>query len=52
VTVNGDVVLRLAGNLNLSFEGIDADSLMVRMPNVAVSSGSACSSASPEPPFR
>jgi cysteine desulfurase len=40
---------RLAGNLNLSFAGVDGEALMLAMRGVAVSSGSACSSANPEP---
>lgn len=41
--------LRLAGNLNLQFPGLDGEALMMSMGQLAVSSGSACTSASPEP---
>jgi len=37
---------RIPGNLNISVEGVDAESLMVSLPDLAVSSGSACTSAS------
>lgn len=47
--LNGHPTDRLAGNLNLSFEGVDGEALMMAMRDVAVSSGSACSSANPEP---
>ena len=40
---------RLPGNLNLSFEGVDGEALLVGLKDVAVSSGSACTSASLEP---
>jgi cysteine desulfurase len=40
---------RLAGNLNVSFGGVDGDALMTGLSNIAVSSGSACTSADPEP---
>ena len=41
--------LRLAGNLNCSFEHVDGEALMMSMRDLAVSSGSACTSANPEP---
>ncbi len=41
--------LRLAGNLNVSFNGVDGEALMTGLTEVAVSSGSACTSANPEP---
>lgn len=40
---------RLPGNLNVSFEGLDGDRLLADLGGLAVSSGSACSSARPEP---
>jgi cysteine desulfurase len=40
---------RLGGNLNLHFSDVDGEALMMNMANVAVSSGSACTSANPEP---
>jgi len=43
-SVNGPRELRLPGNLNVSFDRIDADSLIVAMRRFALSSGSACSS--------
>ena len=44
VTVNGPRALRLPGNLNVSFERIDAESLIIGMRRFSLSSGSACSS--------
>jgi cysteine desulfurase len=49
VHVNGGMEHRLAGNLNLSFDGIEGEALLLALRDVAVSSGSACSSASIEP---
>jgi cysteine desulfurase len=46
---NGHPVERLPGNLNVSFDGIDADQLLVALPGVALSTGSACASASAAP---
>jgi cysteine desulfurase len=44
VSVNGPRQLRLPGNLNVCFERLEADSLIVAMRRFALSSGSACSS--------
>lgn len=49
VTLNGPPDGRLAGNLNLSFSGVDAESLLMAIRDLAVSTGSACTSASLEP---
>lgn len=53
VTLNGPALelagLRLPGNLNLSFAYVDGEALMMSMKHLAVSSGSACTSANPEP---
>lgn len=51
VTVNGDAVRRLPGNLNMSFAYIDGESLMMGLKEIAVSTGSACTSASLEPSY-
>jgi len=51
VFLNGHPAERLPGNLNLSFAFVDGEALMVGMRDVAVSSGSACTSASPEPSY-
>ena len=47
--LNGHPTDRLPGNLNLSFVDVDGEALMMAMRDVAVSSGSACSAADPEP---
>ncbi len=49
VCVNGSMESRLPGNLNMSFFGVEAESLMMAVSNVALSSGSACTSAAHEP---
>lgn len=49
VRVNGDFDDRVAGNLNMSFDRVDAAALMAELSGVAVSSGSACTSAVIEP---
>jgi len=51
VTLNGHPAERLAGTSNLSFAYVEGEALMMGMKNVAVSSGSACTSASLEPSF-
>jgi len=52
-TLNGPALhlpgLRLPGNLNVSFAYVDGEALLMQMKHVAVSSGSACTSANPEP---
>jgi cysteine desulfurase len=49
VRINGHPEERLPGNLNISFPGVNGEALLMTMRDVAVSSGSACSSANPEP---
>ena len=49
VDLNGHPERRLPGNLNLSFAGVDAAALLLALPDVALSTGSACSSAEPHP---
>lgn len=49
VHLNGDPVSRLPGILNVSFEGVEGESLVVGLAELAVSTGSACNSASGEP---
>jgi cysteine desulfurase len=51
VQVNGDLERRLPGNLNVSFAGVDGETLMTALDDVAVSSGSACTSATVEPSY-
>lgn len=51
VHLNGSAGARVAGNLNLSFEGVDGEALLMALRGVAVSSGAACSSASREPSY-
>ena len=51
VEVNGHRVERLANTTNLSFAGVDGAKLMKRMPGLAVSSSSACTSAALQPSY-
>ncbi len=48
-SANASIQSRLAGNLNVCFYPIEGQSLMLEMPSVAMSSGSACTSADPRP---
>ena len=51
VYVNGHPTERLPGNLNLSFAHVEGESLMMALKEIAVSSGSACTSAALEPSY-
>ena len=51
VYVNGDMDHRIAGNLNISFNYVEGESLIMALKDIAVSSGSACTSASLEPSY-
>jgi cysteine desulfurase len=47
MAVNGTLDARLPGNLNVSFEGVDGEALLVALDDIAVSSGAACTAAEP-----
>jgi len=51
VVVNGDFEQRIGSNLNISFNYVEGESLLMAISNIAVSSGSACTSASLEPSY-
>ena len=51
VRLNGHPDRRVPGILNLGFEGVEAESLMLGLRELAVSSGSACASATMEPSY-
>ena len=51
VYLNGDKNQRYKGNLNLSFVGVEGESIILAIKDLAVSSGSACTSASLEPSY-
>ncbi|MCP5346650.1 MAG: IscS subfamily cysteine desulfurase [Gammaproteobacteria bacterium] len=51
VYVNGDLEHRVPGNLNVSFNFVEGESLMMALRDLALSSGSACTSASLEPSY-
>jgi cysteine desulfurase len=51
IYLNGDEKERVCGNLNVSFAYVEGESLLMDIKNIAVSSGSACTSASLEPSY-
>jgi cysteine desulfurase len=51
IVLNADAHRRIAGNLNLTFPGAGAQAMMAAMPELCVSTGSACSSAEVEPSY-
>ncbi len=51
IYINGDLEHRIAGNLNISFAFVEGESLIMALKELAVSSGSACTSASLEPSY-
>lgn len=51
VHLNGDPVKRIAGNLNVTFNGVEGESLLLALHQLAVSSTSACTSASQQPSY-
>ncbi|MBT5570361.1 MAG: aminotransferase class V-fold PLP-dependent enzyme [Alphaproteobacteria bacterium] len=51
IAVNGSMDQRVPGNLNVGFTAVDAEALMADLPELAISTGSACTSASVEPSY-
>ena len=51
IYLNGDLDQRIPGNLNISFNFVEGESLIMAIKDIAVSSGSACTSASLEPSY-
>jgi len=51
IVINGDQEQRYYGNLNISFEYVEGESLLMSIKDLAVSSGSACTSATLEPSY-
>ena len=51
IVLNGDEKQRYVGNLNISFECVEGESMIMALKDLAVSSGSACTSASLEPSY-
>ncbi len=51
VYINGDIDQRIAGNINISFNFVEGESLLMALKDLAISSGSACTSASLEPSY-
>merc|ERR1712087_817828 len=51
IVVNGSIEQRYSGNLNVSFAYVEGESLLMALKDIAISSGSACTSASLEPSY-
>jgi cysteine desulfurase len=51
ISINGSLAHRISNNLNVTFGGVDGESLLMGINDVAVSSGSACTSAAIEPSY-
>ena len=51
IHINGDMAHRISGNINISFNFVEGEALIMALKEVAVSSGSACTSASLEPSY-
>ena len=51
VYINGDIESRVPHNLNMSFNFVEGESLIMALKDIAISSGSACTSASLEPSY-
>jgi len=51
IRLHGSAGQRIPGNLNVGFPGIDADRLLAALPELSLSTGSACSSAAVEPSY-
>jgi len=51
VVINGSMKHRYHGNLNISFAYVEGESLLMALKDIAISSGSACTSASLEPSY-
>ena len=49
VKVNGSMDKRLAGNLNMSFQGMNNEAIIAAVPEIAISSGAACTTSTMEP---
>ena len=49
--LNGSLAQRLPGNLNVAFDDVDGETLLMALDDVAVSTGSACTSATVEPSY-
>ena len=51
IVLNGDMERRYPGNMNISFAFVEGESLLMALSGIAISSGSACTSASLEPSY-